>query len=268
MTLKAMVNSQKNLESLSMTDFHQAYSHYSNFSLSSISISGSHNEDAYLRFMSGSTQMLFVSLQAETGSFLVKTDKINILEARKDNEVYFEETSLRLKNVKFLNNLLFKQIPQYKLLVEENYWDEPVGWTNNSISQCGRIYMLGGYRQLAGGEISKAFKELPPHAQIRVVANFHFIDGWQGEMGFLKVDIGRDKNMEYVWTEKYDYTKSGGDEGINLCGNKFPENRPSVHIDINIPHSDDSIVLAFGSTLNRDPKDASFGVSGLQIFIK
>jgi hypothetical protein len=47
---------------------------------------------------------------------------------------------------------------------------------------------LGGYGLTAGGEISKTFRQLPAHAEIRLKANFHFIDAWSGETAFAKLE--------------------------------------------------------------------------------
>lgn len=54
------------------------------------------------------------------------------------------------------------------------------GWTNNEVTQCGALKMLGGYGKFAGGEVRKTFSGLPPHQKLRIVAAYHFIDGWVG----------------------------------------------------------------------------------------
>ena len=41
--------------------------------------------------------------------------------------------------------------------------------------------------------LSKIFDSLPPHTEVRVKARFHFIDKWNGENAYLKVDGG------YAW---------------------------------------------------------------------
>ena len=60
---------------------------------------------------------------------------------------------------------------------------------------------------------------------MKIVGNYHFIDAWSGESGFMRANIGRDGGMEYLWTEKYDYSKSKN--GINVCGANYPEGKLS-----------------------------------------
>ena len=47
----------------------------------------------------------------------------------------------------------------------------------------------------------------------------------------MKLDIGRENKQEYVWTQKYDYTKYK--EGSSVCGDsKIPENLLSSPISV------------------------------------
>ena len=46
--------------------------------------------------------------------------------------------------------------------------------------------MLGGFGQFAGGEVRKEFMQLPPHSKIKVVAKYHFIDAWTGNIRIIK----------------------------------------------------------------------------------
>ena len=39
----------------------------------------------------------------------------------------------------------------------------------------------------------------------------------------MRTNTGRDGSMLYVWTEKYDYSKSRN--GINVCGANYPEGK-------------------------------------------
>ncbi len=55
--------------------------------------------------------------------------------------------------------------------------------------------MLGGYAKFAGGEARKQFIDIPEHTKLKIVANYHFIDAWSGETGFLRASIGRDGNF-------------------------------------------------------------------------
>ena len=65
----------------------------------------------------------------------------------------------------------------------------------NSVTECGKLKILGGYDKMAGGTNQKEFFNIPLHNMIRIVANFHFIDKWQGENAFLKLNIGRERSV-------------------------------------------------------------------------
>lgn len=49
-------------------------------------------------------------------------------------------------------------------------------------------WFLGGPCVIADGEVRKTFTDLPPHTQIKVTAQYHFIDNWQGETGYAKIE--------------------------------------------------------------------------------
>lgn len=125
--------------------------------------------------------------------------------------------------------------------------------------------MLGGYCQLSFGEISKVFGGLPDHSIIRITANYHFIDAWAGETGFMRTDTGKDNEMVYKWTEPYDSAQASG--SINVCGARYGEGKFSSPIDISFPHVDKTLKIAFGATIDQDPCDESYGISNLNIFI-
>ncbi|KRW98425.1 hypothetical protein PPERSA_12382 [Pseudocohnilembus persalinus] len=133
----------------------------------------------------------------------------------------------------------------------------------NEISNCGGIHMLGGYGLLADDQIEKQFTEIPSHQFIRIKANYHFIDSWSGETGYMK--IGTKENNEYIWTQSYDYNKAM--DSINVCGSQYGEGKLTEHIDVTFRHSEQDLFIVFGSTLNNDAFDNSYGISNLQIYL-
>ena len=104
------------------------------------------------------------------------------------------------------------------------------------VSHCGKGNLfMGGHCKAAGRELRKIYRGLPPHRQLRLVAKYHFIDGWEGEAGFATV-AGR-----YVWTDHHRAPAKGtaaARGGISLCGDdQVPEQRLNVPIDASVPHS-------------------------------
>jgi len=156
---------------------------------------------------------------------------------------------------------VFKGIPQWTLYAVDSF--DAGGWSNGTVSTCGGspIPILGGYGKFAGGSSAKNFRQLPEHSEIRVKANFHFIDAWTGEWGFAKLD------HQTVWTDVYD-AQSTNSNALNICGGPTHEGKFAVPIDVAIPHSSSSLSLSFGSTLTKPATEASWGVSGLQIYIR
>lgn len=235
-------------------------------SVSRIVLATPSNQDSAISFLFDDSQKLLISLLAETGSFVIKNQRINIIEIDSKDNLKINADNLKIQGVRYYGDFYIEKEKQWKLFIHENYWSEPYGWTNNSISTCGGINMLGGYGLLAGGENVKEFSDIPKHSYIRIVASYHFIDAWSGETGFMRVNIGKDGGMEYVWTERHDFSK--GANVTSICGAKYPENKLTSTIDLTFPHQDKTLMIGFGSTLDQDPFENSFGVSNLQIYIK
>lgn len=249
-----------------ISSFLENYKYYTSSNITSLSIQTSSNSDAIIKFMVGSTHTILLALIAETGSFVIRNERISILEIGSSNNIYSEADSINLSTLKIVDVLSYKNVNQWKLIIQETYYEEPTGWTNNTISQCGGLYLLGGYGKFSGGEVSKIFANLPTHSMLRVSANYHFIDAWQGELGYMMANIGRDNKNEFLWSEKHDYSKYL--KATDVCGNKYPENKLTSSVDVVFAHNEDTVKITFGSTLDTDPKENSFGISFLQIYLR
>merc|ERR1712048_668384 len=111
-------------------------------------------------------------------------------------------------------------------------------------STCGGspIPILGGYAKFSGGEVARNYRQLPDHTEIRIKANFHFIDSWTGEWGYAKLD------HQTVWSDIHD-AQSVNTNALNICGGPTHEGKFAVPIDVTIAHTSSSIGVLFGSTL-------------------
>ena len=89
---------------------------------------------------------------------------------------------------------------------------------------------IGGYCLLSKEEVSKKFFIGYSHESIRVKASYHMFDNWNGG----------DYNDPY----------------FNLV------------IDVTIPHNESDVTITFGSTLDKDPCDASYGFQDVMLYIK
>jgi hypothetical protein len=238
-------------------------------SSSATSLSLSANELSEAKLLFGSLNNFFsFSLRGKYHDFvLFSNSKPLLIASPAKNDIMIFSKHLKPENgIEFSGSFKIRGISQWKLVFEEDLKKQPNGWSKNTVTECGGIRMLGGYCQFSSGEVLKTIENLPVHAQLRVEATFHFIDAWHGEAGFLRIDNGKDNEMQYAWVENYSAFE--GAHGINVCGGKWPEGKFSVPINVAIPHKAASVKIGFGSTTEQDACDQSFGVSGIRIYIR
>ena len=259
-------NSKENIE-LIKNEESRLRSLLSGASFNSFTIQSGEQDNAELKFGSENSFYSFVT-RGKQKDFLISHLQKPILSINKDNEVMIFAKALKAeKGISFNGELKFRGVPLCRLFYDEDFSQESLpGWSKTDITSCGGVRMLGGYCKFAGGEVQKTYEKLPDHNNIRIQATFHFIDAWDTEAGFMRINNGKDKAMEYIWTERY--SAFIGSNGINVCGGRWPEGKFSSPIDVTIPHKDSSIKLGFGSTLEQDACDESFGVSGIRIYVK
>jgi hypothetical protein len=130
------------------------------------------------------------------------------------------------------------------------------GWTIGATTNCGPWAMLGGYGVISGGCISKTFS-LPAHSQIRIAFDYHFIDSWDGEQGYLEVDGTR------RWRRSTYY----GGSGPNVCGGGWND-RMDYPVDVEFAHSAATTTVRVCSSLDQDAFDESFGFSNFRIWVR
>ena len=88
-----------------------------------------------------------------------------------------------------------------------------MGWSMNKTSTCQHQphnKFLGGHCVLSMNEVSKKYEDLPEHKTIKINANFHFFDNWEGENVYFKVDD------QIVWFKSI--KSSNSTVSINICG--------------------------------------------------
>ncbi len=123
-------------------------------------------------------------------------------------------------------------------------------------------------------KVSKTYHNLTKHGSIKITANIHFFDDWQGETIYLKI------NNQIIWQKSARASKNKN--SINICGNdqsdpifassiliinftlKLMFLYSSLHVDF--PHSEESLKITFGSNLKRPACQASFGVDDVMIY--
>jgi hypothetical protein len=183
--------------------------------------------------------------------------------------------------------------PQWKMIVHEDFHKGTVeGWSNvgdqdplppdNTVSTCASPgsshilsdYFLGGY----GSMVASKVYSLPSHTKVRILARFHFIDSWEGESGFMKVDGKVAWSQSHNWCNKLmkticqprDETNPHSSAlSINVCGHPDFPDKLSVPIMTSLNHADETIRISFGSNLlvKDGRSDVSWGVDDVMIFV-
>jgi hypothetical protein len=135
------------------------------------------------------------------------------------------------------------------------------GWSDKRISKCKNATnsMLGGHCNFSYNEVSKTFTDLPKHEKIKINAAFHMLDSWDGETAFMKVD------GETVWTKKGQHSQ---EKGIDVCGGEHNDPAFNLSVDVTIPHNKQNATITFGSTLDEEPCNESFGVDDVMIYVR
>lgn len=170
-----------------------------------------------------------------------------------------------------INNLLLKNeyykvngIKQWSLISYDDFSSSEniKDWSFQKLMSCndnnGNLF-IGGYCLLNKEEVSKKFFIGYSHESIRVKASYHMFDNWNGEMGYMKI------KEQIIWAKK---AKSNEKNGINICGGDYNDPYFNLVIDVTIPHNESDVTITFGSTLDKDPCDASYGFQDVMLYIK
>jgi len=210
-----------------------------------------------------------LSLHGDSGDFEIRHGGQRSFVVSKDGNVEIFGKLTSKGAVRIDGRVSFLGVSQWMLAASENFNSGASGWSNDSVTVCGHPdkKILGGYGRFAGGEVWKTFVGLPPHSEVRLKANFHFIDAWGGETAYAKLE------HRVMWTESYDQASSMS--GVNLCGNAAPEGKYSQPLDVILPHTCTgapsetcSLTVAFGSTLSLSPTEQSWGVSDVMLYVR
>ena len=233
--------------------------------ITTFTIMGPPAGEASLLFTANTVKSLEMKLDSN-GDFTIKNSQSKVMAFNEaQSQIDIMTDIIKTKNIQFDGELLYTNVPQWRLIINENFWSPPTGWNLNEISTCGGAYLLGGFAILSRGKLQKELKNLPAHTILRMTADFHYIDSWTGETAYAQLNIGPNKQNEYVWIDRYDSAMAVN--SINVCGARCGEGKFTTKIDITVPHTDESVLVTFGSTVDQDPADQSWGISNLSIYV-
>ncbi|XP_955462.1 uncharacterized protein TA18185 [Theileria annulata] len=94
-------------------------------------------------------------------------------------------------NMELGGDLIIQNVSQFRMIWREDF-SESKGWKGTGynkrinlcivgkigVSNCSGVQMLGGFNFFSRGFVEKTFIELPSHKELRIRANYHFIDRW------------------------------------------------------------------------------------------
>lgn len=202
------------------------------------------------------------------GNFLIRGPHTAFLEVDTEDTLRLGSKRVETSDLYVSAGLSINGVKQWQMAHQEDFSSRAAGWSRQEVTQCGGVNMLGGFCKLSSGEVNKTFSDLPAHKQLRITATYHFIDRWVGESGYLKLNVGKESKHVVVWSEQH--SQEFGKNGLSLCGqSETPEGKFSAAIDVTVPHTENSVEVAFGSTMDdSDPCDESWGVSGLELHVR
>merc|ERR1711988_1197253 len=134
---------------------------------------------------------------------------------------------------------------QWSLIYLDLFHETTAGWSLNYTSTCGSPYkILGGHCKTASQTLEKSFDKLPDHKQVKVQANYYFIDNWDDDTGYMQID------GVYAWKEEY-------------------PDKIGRMIDASALHTSDTVTVKFGTTFDyADACEASYGINAVTIWIR
>jgi len=163
-------------------------------------------------------------------------------------------------NVK-ATSFIVQDVKQWTLKSHDDFESEASldGWSDKRTNRCkGKNTHLGGHCNFSFNEVSKVYKNLTKHVNLRVNAAYHMFDSWEGETGYMKID------GEIVWTKQGTHSE----KGVNICGGDYNDPAYNIPIDVTVPHDKAEVKVSFGSTLDEDACNESFGIDDVMIYLK
>jgi hypothetical protein len=174
-----------------------------------------------------------------------------------NNDVMAETVNMRG------TSFVLEGVRQWGLVHHDDFESEKSlkDWSDQRTSRCknGMNTFLGGHCNFSFTEVTKTFKNLPAHEKLKVNAAFHMLDAWEGETAYMKIDGVN------IWTRKGQHSPKSG---IDICGGDSNDPAFNIPIDVVIPHNQSEITLTFGSTLEKDPCNQSFGIDDVMIYVR
>merc|ERR1711998_318550 len=171
-------------------------------------------------------------------------------------------SSMDVNGTTRVSSFIQNDVVQWALKHHDDFEGEIKGWDTTETNSCdGFDKHLAGHCSAVGGSVKKTFTGLGDHKAVRVQAQYHFLDSWENELAWAKV------NGKTVWTDTNDI-RGLHPNALNICGGESPEGKFAVPIDIVIPHDGESVEVEFGANLDQHECDESFGIDDVSVSVR
>jgi len=195
------------------------------------------DEASQISFTSEGKGFVLQNLNNGTASLLTSPDNKKILSFNSYQTLDFKTPltintpSLDLVMKYAGSSLVYDGMDQWTMIRLDDFQGQAQGWSKEKMSVCGSNdnMFLGGHCNFGGEDVTKNFTDIPEHSMIRITANFHFFDKWEGEEAFMYLNGSPVWSDSYKWCDKVFIWKCKK-YAINACGAEFPD-RLAVPID-------------------------------------
>lgn len=222
---------------------------------------------AMINFKIKNSSLMF-SLGLNDGKLILNNNKFRNLEIDEDKLVSLKASVLTINSLDVKGNVKYNNVNQWKLFLHDNFHknETSLNWNHDKVTKCNNYNIMGGQCQTSTKELIKEITNIPPHSQIKIEASYHFIGSWDSHSGYLKLDNidFRKENPKYVWTHRCKNSKVTSI--VKICPIEVCKMASPINITVN--HSENLIKLIFGSTLERNSCEQSYGISDVKIYIR
>eukprot|EP01069_Polyplicarium_translucidae_P004209 Polyplicarium_translucidae@DN2525_c0_g2_i1.p1 len=99
--------------------------------------------------------------------------------------------------------VLYHSNPSWALWAIDTFELDAPLWDSADISSCGLSgdAFLGGHCKFGGKTVTRRHTLLPAHERLKVTARLHFLDEWEGESLFIRVD------GSLVWAQSHHWCR-------------------------------------------------------------
>jgi len=194
----------------------------------------------------------------DEGLFTINLQQHEMISVNEKGKVTMN-ADLYVKNLNVNDDIVVGGISQWRLVRSDIFTDKTISttWNFETYLDCPAFSMITTTKKTP---ITYTYLNLPSHTQVQLQATVHFVDDWQGETAYLKIDD------EYVWTKSHGQEVIG--HTVNVCGSPlFGETSFTVPIDVAVWNKNKQLKLEFGTTL-EEGVTAYLGLSSISLYIR